>query len=54
MEINYFISAKATATVQNINVSLSAEYQKRASTGSYLRSSKRILGRREEIHECNP
>jgi len=28
MEINYFISAKATATVQNINVSLSAEYQK--------------------------
>ena len=28
MEINYFISEKATATVQNINVSLSAEYQK--------------------------
>lgn len=28
MEINYFISAKATATVQNINVSLSADYQK--------------------------
>lgn len=28
MEINYFISAKATETVQSVNVSLSAEYQK--------------------------
>lgn len=52
MEINYFSKSNGNGT--EYKCIAECRVSKRASTGSYLRSSKRILGRREEIHECNP